>query len=638
MLLSLSGVGKTYGAERILEKVNVTVEDRDRIALIGPNGAGKTTFLNIITGSLEHDEGDISKRPDLRIGYLRQNGGLAFDGTIESEMAAALGDIFALEKKILETGEKMAALANHDSDEYKALAARYQLLNEEYDSRDGYGAQVRINTVLTGMGFGAFDRKTPVETLSGGERTRLLLCKLLVEEPDLLILDEATNHLDFRMLGWLEEYLLTYKGAILTVSHDRYFLEKVTNITWEIENHTIVAYPAPYSKYLVLRDERYARMEKEYDRYVQEVARLQDYVDRNLVRATTASSAKSRIKMIEHLEEVEKPIKPPRPPMIKFGARIRPVSDVLITDDLTVAVGEGNDRKTLINDLSLNIKRGERVAIIGENGAGKSTLLKTLFGKIPAESGEIIWGRNTRPTLYEQDSSELHGEKTALMELWDRFPRATEVQLRTLLGNLQLRGEDAFKQVSVLSGGERARVKLAILTLEDGNVLLMDEPTNHLDIPAKEALEKALREYEGTLIVVSHDRWLLSHVPTRILLMKNGDVTSFIGNYEAVREQLEERIKVENAPAAQKSAPTESAVQYHKSKAQRSAEAAAKRRTAELEKLISETEEAITKAQESMADPKITSDFERLSAAAKELTALEEKLESYYFEWDELLS
>ncbi len=633
MLLSLRDVGRYYGARQILSHITQNIEDRDRIALIGPNGAGKTTLLNVITGALEADEGEVIRDPDCRVGYLRQNGGLS-GGTIESEMRAALGDVFALEQELLAAGERMAAQGGAGGKTAGELAARYQRLSEEFDSRDGYGAQVRINTVLTGLGFGGFDRGTPVDTLSGGERTRLMLCKLLVERPDLLILDEATNHLDFRMLGWLEDYLADYRGAILTVSHDRYFLDRVTTCTWELENGTVVAYPAPYSRYLDLRDERLARMQKEYDRYLAERARLQEYVDRNLVRASTAQSAKSRLQIIDHLEEAEAPSCPPAPPVIRLNAKIRPVSDVLITRGLSVSVPEGEGRRRLLGDLDLHIRRGERVAVIGENGTGKSTLLRTLLGRHPPDSGEILWGRNTYPSYYEQGSDDLHGEKTALMELWDRYPRSTENRLRTLLGNLGLRGEDVFKPVSVLSGGERARIKLALLVLEEGNVLLLDEPTNHLDIPAKEALEKALCAYEGTLLIVSHDRWLLSRVPTRVLLLRGGRAESREGNYEAVRETLEER---ERRAPAQKEEPSANEQRYHRSRADRSRQAAKVRRAAQLESEISETEAAIQEAQRKMGDPEISSDYERLNDAARELTALEERLAALYEEWDGVL-
>lgn len=643
MLMTISDLGKSFGAERIFEKINAKIEDRDRIALIGPNGAGKTTLLNLIAGLDEPDEGSISRADTLRIGYLRQNGGLLPDGTIESEMRRALGEVFEIEQQMLKTGERMAALTDHGSGEYHRLEREYQSLEERYLSLDGYGAQVKINTVLSGMGFGGFERSTPVERMSGGERTRLMLAKLLVEQPELLILDEATNHLDFRMLGWLEEYLLGYKGAILTVSHDRYFLDRVTTATWEIENLSLITYPAPYGRYLTLREERLERMEKEYERYTQEVARLQDYHDRNIVRATTSSSAKSRLRMIEHLGEAEKPFVPMKPPKFSFTPKLRPVSDILIAENLTLEVGEGERHKTLLSDFSLHVKRGERLAIIGENGAGKSTLLKTLTGRLPHRRGSVEWGRNVRLSVFEQDSSDLHPDKTALMELWDRFPSSTEHELRTLLGGLQLVGEEAFKKIGVLSGGERARIKLAFLMMEHANVLVMDEPTNHLDIPAKESLEQALLRYEGTLIIVSHDRYLLSRLPTRILRMADGCAESFEGNFEEMQRQLalrEEREREQKQIPMPKAAGEESAAakDYYRSKAQRRAEAEQKRRTAELEAEIARLEAAVQEAQDQLAAPEAVSDFERLTELTEQISGYEQALEAAYQEWDRLLS
>ena len=643
MLLTIDGLGKSFGTERIFEQITAKIEDHDRIALIGPNGAGKTTLLNLIAGLDEPDEGEIRRAADLKIGYLRQNGGLLPDGTIESEMRRALGPVFDTERQMLETADQMAALSDHHSEAYRSLEREYQALEERYASLDGYSAQIKINTVLNGMGFGGFDRETEVEKLSGGERTRLMLAKLLVEQPALLILDEATNHLDFRMLGWLEEYLKEYRGAILTVSHDRYFLDRVTTQTWEIENLSLVIYPAPYGRYLDLRQERLERMEKEYERYLQEVARLQDYHDRNIVRATTASSAKSRLRMIEHLGEVEKPFVPPKPPKFSFTAKLRPVQDILDVQGLSLEVGEGEGYRLLLKDLSLHVRRGERLAIIGENGAGKSTLLKTLTGRMPHRCGTIEWGRNVRLSVFEQDSSDLHPDKTALMELWDRFPSSTEHGLRTLLGGLQLTGEEAFKKIGVLSGGERARIKLAFLMMEQGNVLVMDEPTNHLDIPAKEALEKALLAYDGTMIIVSHDRYLLSRLPTRILRLANQQAESFDGAFEEMQRQLalrEEREREQKQTPAPRAPAGESAAakDYYRSKAQRRAEAEQKRRIAQLEEEIARLEAAVQATQQALSDPQIGSDFERLTELTDQLSSQEQQLEACYQEWDMLLS
>lgn len=636
MLLTLNGVGKSFGAEKIFENINAAINEGERIALIGPNGAGKTTLLNIIAGG-EFDEGDIARAPDLKVGYLRQNGGLSANGTIESEMRRATGEVWAVEEAMLDTADKMSAL-NHTTDEYKRLEEDYHRLEMKFTSLDGYQAQVRINTVLNGMGFGSFDRKTPVDTMSGGERTRLMLAKLLVEEPKLLILDEATNHLDFKMLAWLEEYLQGYKGAILTVSHDRYFLDRVTDITWEIENLSLVSYPAPYSRYLVLKKERYERMEKEYERYINEVARLQEYADKNMARASTSQSAKSRLRMIEHLDEAQKPYLPPKPPKMNFTPKLRPVSDVLIAEGLEITVGGGENKRVLLKNGDIHIKRGERVAIIGENGTGKSTLLKTLEGKLPLQKGNIEFGKNVQLSCFEQDSSDLHSEKTALMELWDRFPLAVEQELRTLLGGLQLIGEEAFKTIGVLSGGERARIKLGIVMLEHGNLLLMDEPTNHLDIPAKQALEEALSAFEGTLVIVSHDRYLLSHLPTRIIRMADGGLESFSGGFEEMQKKLAER-EEEKKLSAVKPVKTEGEEkkQYYRSKAQRSAEVAAQKRLAQLEKDIEDTEALITETQERMAHPDVCGDYEKLSELSAEITRLEGVLGEYYRQLDEML-
>lgn len=638
MLLTLNDIGKSFGAERIFEHISAAVNEQDRIALIGPNGAGKTTLLNIIAGFEEPDEGSVARAGTLNVGYLRQNGGLSADGTIESEMKRALQEVYVVEQAMLATGEQMAG-EQHGTTRYAQLEQEYQRQEAKFISLDGYHASVKISTVLNGMGFGSFDRATPVESMSGGERTRLMLAKLLIEAPDILILDEATNHLDFKMLAWLEEYLASYRGAILTVSHDRYFLDRVTNVTWEIENLSLVSYPAPYGRYLALRAERLDRMEKEYEHHIQEVARLQDYADRNMARASTSASAKSRLKMIEHLGEAQKPFVPKKPPLIRFEPKSRPVSDILLAHGLTVAVGEGEQRRELLTAADIHIKRGERVAIIGENGAGKSTLLKTLVGKLAPASGELEWGRNVSLSCFEQDSSDLHPDKTALMELWDRFPLSNEHTLRTLLGGLHLEGEEAFKTIGVLSGGERARIKLAVVILEHGNVLVMDEPTNHLDIPAKEALEMALMKFEGTVIVVSHDRYLLSHLPTRILRMADGNLQSFDGGFEEMQAQLALSIPQEKAEVTVETTKDESNAQkaFYRSKAQRSAEVAAKKRLERLEQDIAITEAALEEAQKQLADPETGTNYERLSALTQQIADLEIELNGYYAEWDQLL-
>lgn len=638
MLISLSGVGKSYGAEQIFEDCSLTIEDADRIALIGPNGAGKSTLLGLIAGEILADEGTVDRRRDLRIGYFHQNSGLAPGGTIESELMAALAEVFETERAMNEAGEALSRIEDHESAEYRACEERYHRLQLAFDAMEGYQAGVKINTVLAGMGFSSFARETPVATLSGGERTRLALAKLLLEEPELLILDEATNHLDFKMLIWLEEYLSSYRGAILAVSHDRYFLDRVTRKTWEIEGLAVVGYPASYTGYQKLREERLARLEKEYERYESEVARLQEYADKNMARASTAQSAKSRLRMIEHLEEARRPLPPEKPPVIRFSSPVRPVKDVLDLAELTLSVGEGEGRKTLFRALDLHVMRGEKVAVIGDNGVGKSSLLRALTGLIPADAGQIEWGKNTKVSYYEQDDSRLSPNKTALDEIWDRFPRKREVEIRTLLGGLRLTGEEVYKPVEVLSGGEKARLKLALLMLEEGNVLLLDEPTNHLDIGAKEALDRALAAFDGTILIVSHDRYLLNRLPTRIVHMSAEGAESFEGGFDAYLEaqRLRETTEQERRQGI-KAAESEAGREYYRSKKQRSEEAAAKRRAKALEDAIAEGEARMTELERQIADPETASDFPLLSELLLEMETLRGDLERDYEEWENIL-
>lgn len=631
MLVSFSEVAKSYGADVIFERVSLNIDKGDKIALIGTNGAGKSTLLNMISGDLDADKGEIYRANGLKIGYFRQNSGLNLNASIAEEMRSALSRVYELEALLLKAGERLGEIVDHDSSDYHAAKEQYDRLQAEYEARDGYGADVRINTILTGMGFGSFDRSTVISTLSGGERTRLALAKLLLESPALLILDEATNHLDFRMLMWLEGYLSSFRGAVIAVSHDRYFLDRVTNQTWEVEEKNIITYPASYSKFLLLKAERLERMQKEYDFRMAEIARLQDYHDRNIVRATTASSARSRLRMIEHLEEAPPPAMPPKPPFFKFETTLKPVKDVLKVQDLSLTVGEAPSTKTLFEQLDLHITRGEKVAIIGENGVGKSSLLKALVGKLSPQEGEVEWGRNVKLAYFDQEDGDLSMGKTALDELWDRHPTMYEQDVRNLLGSLRLTKEDVYKKVGVLSGGERAKLKLGILTLQHGNVMVMDEPTNHLDIMAKEALDKALFEYDGTLLVVSHDRYFLNRLPTRIIEVFSDRVVSFSGGFDAYIQSGEGQ---KPEPVKEKPEAAPSANTYHRSKKQRSEEAAAKRRMVQLEQEIHETEEQITRLEQKLGDPAYASDYQVLADTAKELDDTRLLLEGLYEEWE----
>ena len=631
MILDINGLTKSFGAKTVLSNLDLKIEDHDRIGLIGENGAGKSTLLNIIIGDLEYDSGTVAKGTGKRIGFLRQDSGLSVGGTIISEMRSVFEKVFASESRMRTLEHRMAEF-EHGTREYAELSAEYEHEKNFFEAADGYKINVKINTILTGMGFSSFDPETPVERLSGGERTRLALAKLLLEDPDLLMLDEPTNHLDFKTLTWLEDYLTSYKGAILTVSHDRYFLDKIVNVVCEMENKTIVRYNAGYTKYIDLKAARLARMQKEYDRQMAEIAKLEDFIAKNKVRASTTKRAHSREMELEHMELKERPTPPPKPPKFRFTYEREPVKDVLIVENLRLEAGEGSDKKLLCPSVNLEVRRGEKIALVGMNGVGKSTFIKTILGILPHESGIIEWGRNVRTGYYDQHNSYLTGSKTMLDEMWDMFPRSDELTLRTALGRARLVGDNVFKKIDVLSGGEKARLSFAALTLKDANVLVLDEPTNHMDISCKEALDEALREYTGTIIMVSHDRYLLNRVPTRIIEMFPDRLVSYNGGYD---DYL--RLKEDLAPAQkEEKKPSQNETVYYRSKQQKSEDAKRRNRIKAVENEISACDDRLGEIEAEMTKPEICSDYEKMAALCSEIEELKNKQNALMDEWAEL--
>lgn len=642
MLLNVEHLYKYYNGQALLKDINFTVEDREAVGLIGINGCGKSTLLNIITGREGYDKtpeglGSVNIAGKASIGFLRQNSGLNSELTIGEEMKNAFAPL-------LETLDKMKVLEKKmaDGGDIDSISHEYAELSSYFEARDGYRIDVKIKQVLNGMGFGSTPTDRVISTLSGGEKTRLALAKLLLEEPNLLILDEPTNHLDFETLMWLEDYLKGYKGAIIIVSHDRYFLNKVCTRICEIEQGRLTSYRGDYSSYLVQKKMNSERQLKEYEAQQKEIAKLEDYVAKNLVRASTSKMAKSRQHMLDRIERIDKPLMYTKPPKIKLEYDIEPTKDIVRVVDCPLVVGEGADKKELIKSLTMNVRRGEHVAIIGANGIGKTSILKLIQGIIPHEGGNISWGGNVKISYFEQEHAILDPHKTVLEEIMDRYPRLSEQQARSVLGAVLLTGENVFKPISVLSGGERAKLCFAIMALNRGNVLVLDEPTNHLDLSTKEVLEDALAEFGGTIILVSHDRYLLNKVASRIIEIKHDEVNSYEGNFDAYSEavnaarQLKMQSEAEIKRAEEEKAYKENKAKQYRSKEQRAADAQKRNRIRELEKEIEDTEVLIFELENAISDPEIASDYSKMSEKCKELeeakTALDQKMD----EWAEL--
>lgn len=642
MLLNVEHLYKYFNGQALLKDINFTVEDREAVGLIGINGCGKSTLLNIITGSEGYDKtpeglGSVNIAGKASIGFLRQNSGLNSELTIGKEMKNAFAPL-------LETLDKMKVLEKKMADgrDIDSISHEYAELSSYFEARDGYRIDVKIKQVLNGMGFGSTPTDRVISTLSGGEKTRLALAKLLLEEPNLLILDEPTNHLDFETLMWLEDYLKGYKGAIIIVSHDRYFLNKVCTRICEIEQGRLTSYRGDYSSYLVQKKMNSERQLKEYEAQQKEIAKLEDYVAKNLVRASTSKMAKSRQHMLDRIERIDKPFMYTKPPKIKLEYDIEPTKDIVRVVDCPLVVGEGADKKELIKSLTMNVRRGEHVAIIGANGIGKTSILKLIQGIIPHEGGNISWGGNVKISYFEQEHAILDPRKTVLEEIMDRYPRLSEQQARSVLGAVLLTGENVFKPISVLSGGERAKLCFAIMALNRGNVLVLDEPTNHLDLSTKEVLEDALAEFGGTIILVSHDRYLLNKVASRIIEIKHDEVNSYEGNFDAYSEavnaarQLKMQSEAEIKRAEEEKAYKENKARQYRSKEQRAADAQKRNHIRELEKEIEDTEVLIFELENDISDPEIASDYSKMSEKCKELeeakTALDQKMD----EWAEL--
>lgn len=633
MLASLININKYYNGNQVLNNVSLTIDESDKIGLVGNNGCGKSTLLKILTGSVDPDrttekDGIVSLASKTTIGYLEQMGGLNSENTVIEEMRSVFAPIHRAIDRLREIEIEIEMGDNSAADEY-------QQLSSWVEANDGYNTDVKIRTILNGMGFTGDELNRTVSGFSGGEKTRLCISRLLLEEPNLLILDEPTNHLDFKTIMWLEDYLRSYKGAVLIVSHDRYFLDRLCTSICEIERGTLTRYKGNYTAFVRQREENDARREKEYEMQQKQIAQMEDYVARNLVRASTTKMAQSRRKQLEKMERIEKPFHDTKSAKIRFTYGVEPPLDVLKVKGVDIAVGDGAARKTLVDNIDFEVRRGEKVGIIGDNGIGKSTLLRIIQEQLP-HKGLVRWNSNIKISYFEQESTNLNKELTVMEELHSRYPSMSELEVRSLLAQVRLIGENVFKETGVISGGERAKLCFAIMMQEHGNVLILDEPTNHLDLSSKEAIEEALQEYTGTIIFVSHDRYLLSKIADRLIELTDGGYREHNYGFEkyldVLRDEQAEQKRIADAEKFAKAAEAakDKQVKTYRSKQQRSADAARKNEMRRLEKEIDELQAQIDALSEEITKEEVYSDYELMNSKCAEIDALKQKMDENF--------
>ncbi len=603
-IASLKNLIVEFGERRVINNISVLCEEGAVVGLIGGNGAGKSTLLNVLSGKLQETSGERFLHPKVRIGYLKQNSGLSGGRSILEELRSVV-------QEGLDAIERLPATA--DPREYARLQAII-------DATDAYQIDVRIKTVLNGMGFADYDLTLDVADLSGGEQTRLALCKLLIEQPNLLLLDEPTNHLDFRTLTWLEDYIKNYKGSVILVSHDRFFLDRCVTEIWDMEAGSIRCYPGNYTSFKEQKALWIKEQERLYEQQEKEVAKLTDYIDRNLVRASTSGMAKSRRKQLEKMELIEKPHANERRLHLKFSVDQAGGNDVLQCRDLTVSVGEDH---RLFTGLTFRMQKGEKIAIVGDNGTGKTTLLSVLMRELEPVSGNIRWGANIQRGIFRQATQFINDDHTVLEELGARYPQMTYQQLRSILAQVSFIGEEVELKVGTLSGGERARFQFAALMPERCNTLLFDEPTNHLDLPAREEVERSLMDFAGNLLVVSHDRYFLSHVPTKILKLTPDGLVEL----KRLEDYWEEEKEVAPVSVKEKKAPPAG----FKSKEQRAREAARRQELSRIERELGEVEKAIT--EKSLELENAGTDYKVLEECCRELEDLRARQEELMENW-----
>ena len=627
IILSAQHIAKSFGVNAVLRDVSLTVQQGDRIGLVGVNGCGKSTLMRILAGLDAQDGGEISLVRGLRVGYLAQQNMVTSGETVWNELQKVYEQVFAMEKKLRELEDEMAH-AHTDAQRFAQLSADYDRLTQRFEEADGYSWKSMVSGVLNGLGFKPAQYDQCVDSLSGGEQTRLCLARLLLQKPDLLLLDEPTNHLDMETLQWLENYLAAYKGSVLVISHDRYFLDHVCTGIVEILMGSSEQYNGNYTRYIAQRQERFESRMRAYEIQQKEIERQQAIIARYRMfnREKSIRAAESREKALDRMEKLEKPVDE-RAIRFSFEARRRTGEDVLQLTEISKSFGE----KHLFHDLTLRVRAGDRVALIGPNGVGKSTLIKIIVGEEQPDTGFIRYGSNVDIGYYDQHQSTLHADKTALDEIWDRFPQMEQSNVRGALGMFLFTGDDVFKPIHTLSGGEKGRVALTALMLRKDNLLLLDEPTNHLDMDSREVLEDALTDFGGTIITVSHDRYFINRIANRIIEMQPDGVTEYIGNYDDYIERKNRPVAVEAEAGKTK---TELEKEKRREKLSRQALRQLKIRAQEAEKAVGVKEAEIAELEAQMADPSLYSDAQKSADVQRAYQKAQQALQKLYEQWE----
>lgn len=637
IVLSCNKIYKSYGIDEILKDITFSINEGDKIGLVGSNGAGKSTLFKILTGNLEHDGGDMFIDKSKQLGYLSQNLSLDSTKTIYEEMLTVFDELIRLEEKINRLEKELnQPYEDSNTEHYNRLIKDYTNSREIYELKGGYVYKAEIYKVLYGLGFKEESFSKEINILSGGQKTRVALCKLLLTKPEILLLDEPTNHLDLDAIEWLEEYLKSYKGSIIIISHDRFFLDSITNRTIELLNGKIESYNGNYSKFIELKKKNYELHIKAYEHQQEEIKRQEEIIKRfkSFNREKSVRAAESRQKALDKMEKIDAPLKEIKLKPFSFHTDITSGSDVLFIENLSKRYGE----KVLFNNLSFQLKREEKVALIGENGRGKTTLFKILLDLVKADSGYSSLGKNVDIGYYDQEQSNLNQDKTVLDEVWDDFPHLTTTEVRSALASFLFFGDDVFKVISSLSGGEKCRINLLKLMLTKANFLLLDEPTNHLDILSREALEDALLTYDGTILVISHDRYFLNKVINKILELKVDGVHEYLGNYSYYIEKKLNPTRFKIAEEESSGKTKTQLTQEKKKKRELEKEAKQKNiRIKSLEKEISLIEDEIASLHADLCKEEIYSNPDKIIEVNNALSSKELTLEELYEEWENLL-